>query len=204
MKTLMSTLAIISISGVTFATLNIQNPNFDTGDSWTFNDGGGDAFAGGYGVHNADTGTADALLNTTLGGGWSVIHQRVSLAGSGISGGDTVTMSALVTALNGNNEGVALLKLESWATGGGAALDDYEHVFTASDSGATESFDYVVHTDADELVVVVGATGGWAGATTKNGEFSFDNIQVVPEPATMGLALLSGGFLYTVRRFRNY
>ena len=30
------------------------------------------------------------------------------------------------------------------------------------------------------------------------------DANVVPEPATMGLALLSGGFLYTVRRLRNY
>ena len=74
------------------------------------------------------------------------------------------------------------MKLESWAAGGGAALHFSEHVFTASDSGAIESFDYLVHTDADELVVVVGATGGWGGPTANDGEFSFDNIQVVPEP----------------------
>ena len=87
--------------------LNIQNANFDTADNWTY-EGGASFGNGGYAVHNASTGTADVLLPTTTGGGWAVIHQRVSLAGSGISGGDTVTMSALVTALNGNNEGIAL------------------------------------------------------------------------------------------------
>ena len=75
-----------------------------------------------------DNGVANVTLESP-GAGYAVIHQEISLAGSGISGGDTVTMSALVTSL-GSFHDTALIKIESWA--GGANIGQYEHVFTAS------------------------------------------------------------------------
>ena len=81
--------------------------------------------------------------------------------------------------------------------GGGSYLGDSGDMKTAlTTDWATYEFTYTVNAAADALKFV----------PVQHEEIGvgYDNIGVVPEPATMGLALLSGGFLYTVRRLRNY
>ena len=204
MKKLTLTIAVLAIAGLSSAALNIQNANFDNDSAWAWGDSNTGWGSTSDTYHDAVNGTGVAYVNSTEGGGYAVIHQKVSVAGSGIQGGDVVTMSAFVQAAVGESEGIALLKLESWggadgSTDLGAAV---EHVFTASEAGAIESFDYTVASGTTYLTVVVGATGGWGGATAQNGNFSFDNVQVVPEPATMGLIGLFGGGMMALRRFR--
>ena len=200
MKKLTLTIAVLAIAGLSSAALNIQNANFDDDSAWTWGDSNTGWGATSGNAWSAGVGTA--FVNTTEGGGYSVVYQSVDLGG-GIGAGDTVTMSAFVTDLNAAGENTALLKLESLDAGGAViAGTDIEHVFTASAAGATESWDYTIHGDAVGVKVVFGVTGGWGGATAGDSSYSFDNIQVVPEPATMGLIGLFGGGMMALRRFR--
>ena len=200
MKKLTLTIAVLAIAGLSSAALNIQNANFDDDSAWTFESSDvNSGWSPGPTTAQWDNGVANVTLESTQGAGYAVIHQEISLAGSGISGGDTVTMSALVTSL-GSFHDTALLKIESWA--GGANIGQYEHVFTASTSGAVESYDFTLAAGAESIKVVVGATGGWGGPTAGDSEYTFDNVQVVPEPATMGLIGLFGGGMMALRRFR--
>jgi hypothetical protein len=203
MKKLTLTIAVLAIAGLSSAALNIANANFDDDSAWTWGDSN---TAGGWGAPSGNawdaSGVGTAFVNTTAGGGYSVVYQSVNLGG-GIGAGDTVTMSAFVTDLTAAGENTALLKLESLDAGGGViGGSDIEHVFTASAAGATESWDYTIHGDAVGVKVVFGVTGGWGGPLAGDSSYSFDNIQVVPEPATMGLIGLFGGGMMALRRFR--
>ena len=96
-----------------------------------------------------------------------------------------------------SNEGgnTAGIKLESWA---GDALISHSGDLktTLTGSWATYEWDYTIEATATHMKFVTVQHDGIS--------VGYDNYRVIPEPATMSLALLSGGFLYTVRRLRNY
>ena len=120
---------------------------------------------------------------------------QISLESMGLTAGDTITIAIDMIEFSNDGGNTAGIKLESWASG--AVLSDSGDLKTAlTNSWATYEWDYTIEATATHLKFVTVQHEGIS--------VGYDNYRVIPKPAMMSLALLSGGFLYTVRRLRNY
>ncbi|MBC8378865.1 MAG: PEP-CTERM sorting domain-containing protein [Planctomycetes bacterium] len=180
MKKVLLVLSIVAMVGVAQANLLVfDNADFHDGlNGWglagdvTFSDGGG------YGVMDG------------VAGGWGVFvatDAGIPLASLGVSAGDTITVEMDMILLAGaGNPGI---KIESW--GGGGHISNSGDINGAiTGSWATYSWDYTIAAGADALKFVP----LWGGGAS----VGYDNLSIVPEPATM--ALLGLGALVLRRK----
>jgi hypothetical protein len=131
-------------------------------------------------------------------GGYAVIFSigdGLSLASIGFSPGETVTFAAdIIDLIEGGGGGGAILKMESWA--GGAMIDVLEvPIIGIAESWANFSMDYTIAAGAEYIKLVVGTSTGWVGPNPVASSYGFDNLTLVPEPATLALLVLGGLFL---------
>ena len=174
MKKMMLVLSIVVMVGVAQASLLVfDNADFHDGfNGWGI--GGDVAFSdgGGYGVMDG------------IAGGWGVLvatDAGIPLASLGVSAGDTITVEMDMILLGGaGNPGI---KIESW--GGGGHISNSGDINGAITSEwATYSWDYTIAAGADALKFVP----LWGGGAS----VGYDNLSIVPEPATMALMGLGG------------
>ena len=119
--------------------------------------------------------------------------QRKSLLHHSGTAGEEITVTMDMKEFSNGGGNTAGIKLKSW--GGGANIGNSGDMKTALTSEwATYTFTYTVDAGADALKFV----------PVQHEEISvgYDNIGVVPEPATMGLIGLFGGGMMALRRFR--
>jgi hypothetical protein len=119
-----------------------------------------------------------------VAGGWGVLvatDAGIPLASLGVSAGDTITVEMDMILLGGaGNPGI---KIESWAGGGHISnTGDLNGAITSE--WATYSWDYTIDAGADALKFVP----LWGGGAS----VGYDNLSIVPEPATMVLLGLGG------------
>ena len=180
MRKLIVLLALLAMPVIASASILVfDNADFHDGfTGWgvagdvAFSDGGG------YGVMDGVAGGWGVLVATDAG---------ISLASLGVSAGDTITVEMDMILLGGaGNPGI---KLESWGSG---ANISYTPDMTApiTSEWATYSWDYTIAAGADALKFVA----IWGGGAS----VGYDNLSIVPEPATM--ALLGLGALVLRRK----
>ncbi len=185
------------VGGITTSALPIVNADFEAaGADWIFENGGGTAVTTTTNI----SGNTSALISVdgTLGGNWAVVHQQISLAGTDFSGGDDVSLSADIRALDGLNGGGAALKFESVAAGGGI-LSAVETPVSVTTNWARYSEDFTIHADAVAVKVVLVTSAGWGGPTPTDSDYLFDNVAVSGEVVTAGGLIPDTEYLYTVR-----
>lgn len=189
MKKLTLSLSVLAMAGVASASLLVPNGDFETpgGALWAAADGpatfsypttGGNP--DGYGVIDATT-------------GWGVLVGDLDLASNGLSGGDLVTITYDILDL-ADDTALSGIKIESW-NGAGHISNTGDVLLDPTTSWQTVQFDYTIESTATFLKFVPLSVAG--------GNVGFDNVGVVPEPATLGLVGLAGGaMLFMRRRFR--
>lgn len=197
MKKLIVGMAVVAMIGTASAVNLVPNGDFSTpaGASWV------SATAGitvSYPATGGNTGGYGQLDQSGAGWGGVLVSEvnpteGIALASVGATAGALTTFTIDMINL-GAGAPVAGMKIESWA--GGALLDNSGDVtFGLTGSWATYTFDYTVNAGATSLkfvpLLVVQPVGSVVG---------FDNVGVVPEPATLGLFGLAGGAMLLLRR----
>ena len=194
----MCLLSAVAISTFSFAEIvYVPGGDFSNPVNWEQTSGGGSgatySFAGEYGQVDSTAGSWSVMVATTNNAVETA--SQISLESMGLTAGDTITIAIDMIEFSNDGGNTAGIKLESWASG--AVLSDSGDLKTAlTNSWATYEWDYTIEATATHLKFVTVQHEGIS--------VGYDNYRVIPEPATMSLALLSGGFLYTVRRLRNY
>lgn len=213
MKKVIVLMAVLAVLGLTTAVqAEVTNGDFEGGsydnhgqqtpndwDSyWNSLDFWGSTSVAHSATEGGGNNFAQADVAGTEGGGFAVIFQAdQTLAGLGISPGDTVNLSAdIIDLIGGGGGGGAILKVESWDDTGTAALDMLEVVIGGvTGSWSNFNIDYTVAAGATKLTAVFGTSTGWAGPNAVNSSYGFDNVSLVPEPMTIALLGLGGLFL---------
>ena len=110
----------------------------------------------------------------------------------GVTAGTTETFTIDLITLSGAAGGG--LKVEAWA---GNALLDYQPdvLAPASATWQTLTFDWLVPAGTEKMIFVP----IWGNES----KIGYDNVGVVPEPATFGLFGLAGAAMFVLRRFRG-
>lgn len=210
MKKLTLSLAILAMAGVAGAAILVPNGDFETaitdfGTDANWRTDGGEWGVGGYTPsYQATGGSGDnggyAQLES-WGDNWSIFVNPVDagdagggipIADLGVTAGATETFTFDMKNFAGTNPGG--LKVEAW---GGNALIGYLPDWrpaTASTAWQTYEVDWDVPAGTEKLIFVP----VWGADST----VGFDNVGVVPEPATFGLIGLAGAAMFVVRRFR--
>jgi hypothetical protein len=198
---LLTAFAVLAVVGVASADIYVPNGQFTTPDGadWVFNDNsvdvtypatGGDG--GGYG-----------RMEENGNGGWGGVlvsevnpTQGLALAPLGLTAGVESTYTIDMINLSGGAF-VAGMKIEGWNSVGGLTGDSGNIEFAPTASWATYTFDYTLPAGTTGVkfvpLLVVQPVGSTVG---------FDNVGVVPEPATFGLLGLAGGAMIFIRRLR--
>jgi len=188
MKKLTISIAILAIAGVASAGLLVPNGDFETagGAGW-INDGPAVVTypaAGGNGGGYAD-------MDST--GGWGVLVIDATLPSLGLSAGDSPEFIFDMIGVSGGE--LAGLKVEAW-DGGGHLSNTGDMKFNATTSWAT-------YAPAASWMIPAGTTFlKFVPLSVDGGHVGFDNIGVVPEPATLGLLGLVGSGMLFIRRLR--
>lgn len=192
MKKVLTMVAICAAASLASATIYIPGGQFDSDPGWS------EAAGGGAGA-TYDQSLGYARVDSTAGA-WAVMvatdgngSEEISLASLGVSAGQEITVTLDMIEFSNGGANTAGIKIESW--GGGSILGNSGDMKTAlTSSWATYEFTYTVDAGADALKFV----------PVQHEEISvgYDNIGVVPEPATMGLIGLFGGGMMALRRFR--
>jgi len=194
MKKLTLIAAVVAMAGMVSANILLPNGDFEIpgGASWGI---GGDAIpsypssggnGGGYGAWDATS------------GGWGVFVSNggapleLSYFGLGLAPGDTITIEMDMKSLSGAT-GTGGLKMESWtATGNISYSADMNIPITSS--WETYSWNYTIDSNPATThlkFVPLSVSGSNVG---------FDNVGVVPEPATLGLLGISAAAMAFIRR----
>lgn len=192
MKKVLTMVAICAAASLASATIYIPGGQFDSGnEGWVEVSGGGAgatySYDNGYGQIDSTAGSWAIWVATDAG------SETISLGSLGVSAGEEITITMDMKEFSNAGGNTAGIKVESW--GGGSYISDSTDMKTALTSEwATYEFTYTVATGADALKFV----------PVQHEEISvgYDNIGVVPEPATMGLIGLFGGGMMALRRFR--
>jgi len=199
---LLTALAVLATAGVVSANIMVPNGDFETagGADWNSASGPGGAFSypasggnpGGYGQMDSAAGDW-AVFVATDGSGTGNELIPLSYFGLGLAAGDTITVEMDMIQFSGDAGETAGLKMESWTTGG-VISDSGDVKLAVAASWTTYSWDYTIAAGATHLKFVPVQHNGLS--------VGYDNVGVVPEPATMGLLAVAAGFLMFVRRFR--
>lgn len=203
MKKLALSMAVVAMAGVASASLLIPDGDFSYADhsaTWTSDSGGGAGVtfaypttggnSGGYATMDATAGSWGVLVSPvtpgTAGGGVPISHFQ-----GFVTPGATSTFTIDLITLSGAAAGG--LKVEAWRANNTLAgyIPDVMAP-SASATWQTLQFDWLVPADAAKLVFVP----IWGNAS----KIGFDNVGVVPEPATLGLIGLAGGAMVLFRR----
>lgn len=191
MKKLTLVIAVVAMAGVASANVLVPNGDFEAGGTdWDFAGSATVDYPATGGNGGGYASIADA------GGQWGVLISNggapleLSHFGLGLAPGDTITVEMDMIDLV-NATGSAGIKMESW-TATGVISDSGDMNKPITDSWATYSWDYEIAAGATHLKFVP----LWGGGTT----VGFDNVGVVPEPATLGLLGLAGATLFIRRR----
>jgi hypothetical protein len=181
---LLTAIAVLAMVGAASANILVPNGDFEAGGADWAEGGSFPATGGNGGGYAAVDG---GLLVSNSGAPLSL-----SYFGLGLAPGDTITVEMDMKALSGTS-GTGGLKMESWtATGNLTYSTDMNKTITSE--WATYSWDYLITTGATHLKFVPLSLSG--------SNVGFDNVGVVPEPATFGLlGLVSGGIFFTRRIF---
>ena len=198
MKKLTLGIAILAMAGVASATILVPNGDFETGDntSWVEVQGGG--LGAGYqyptsgGVGDSGYGQIDSTA-----GSWAIWvanapAEIIPLSYFGVSAGDTITVTMDMIELNNpNGLETAGIKMENW-TATGVINDTGDMKVKVADVWTTYTWDFTIDSAATHIKFV----------PVQHNELSigYDNVGVVPEPATLGLLGLAGAGLFIRRR----
>ena len=212
MKKLTLSLAILAMAGVAGAAILVPNGDFETaitdfGTDANWRTDGGEWGIGGYTpTYQATGGSGDnggyAQIES-WGDNWSIFVNPVDagdagggipIADLGVTAGTTETFTIDLKNFAGTNPGG--LKVEAWRADNTLAgyMPDNRPA-AGSATWMTHTFDWEVPADATKLIFVP----VWGANST----VGFDNVGVVPEPATFGLLGLASAAMYVVRRFRG-
>jgi hypothetical protein len=183
---LLTAIAVLAMAGVASAGILVPNGDFETagGAGWAAADGpatfsypttGGNP--DGYGVIDSTT-------------GWGVFVGDLDLASNGLTPGVELTITYDIIDL-ANDANVSGIKIESW-NGAGHISNTGDVVFDPTTSWQNVQFAYTPDAAATFLKFVPLSVAG--------GNVGFDNVGVVPEPATIGLFGLGGLGAWLLRR----
>ena len=197
MKKVTLSLAVLAMAGVASAGLLVPNGDFATpaGANWAFNDNSVNITYPTSGGNGGGFGQMEEI-----GGGWGGVlvseinpTQGLDLAPLGLTAGveSTYTIDMLNVSETAFSAG---MKIEGWS---GGALDGNsgDILFSVASGWNTYTFDYTLSATATSVkfvpLMVVQPVGSIVG---------FDNVGVVPEPATLGLLSIAGGAMLFMRR----
>ena len=211
---LLTAIAVLAMAGV--ASAGLINGGFETGDTtgWDTTAGNGAAVSTDY----AHSGTYSLAIDSTGTGAWSSPNVFQAFEATE---GDVASMDGwMLTAVAAQASSWATIKLE-WKDINGnniepgagvtsGAIDgtgqSYVGVVGSPQVNSTSAVDTWVFTDL-QATAPAGTVAANFYLLNVNGNpgdtFYFDDVTAaVPEPATMGLLALSGGFMMLIRRFR--
>jgi len=208
MKNLVSSLIALGVlTGSLSGQILIPNGDFEAANdalTWIRVDGGGDAPP----VTFATGGNPNGYGTVTPVGGWGILVSPITAGGVGggipiadlgLTAGGPVTFTYDSINLTGPGP-VGGFKWEAWGgnTLRGNTGDVFPNLIGDGSTWETYTYDWTLPAGTDKLIFVA----LWAGGGNTN-TVGFDNVGVIPEPATY--AMLAGGFalaLVILRRRR--
>ena len=190
MKKIALIAAVVAWAGLASANILVPDGAFNIGAaSWEVS---GPAI-GTFPVSGGNPGGFASLDSST---GWGVLVSNsgapleLSYFGLGLAPGDTITVEMDMKSLSGPS-GTGGLKMESW-TASGVLHYTVDMLKPITDSWGTYSWDYTIAPGATHLKFVPLSVSG--------DNVGFDNVGVVPEPATLGLLGISAAAMMFIRR----
>ena len=193
MKKLTVSLALLAMAGVASANILVPNGDFEAGGAdWEVAGPATPSFP-------ATGGNGGGYAALDSGTGWGVLVSNggaplpLSYFGLGLAPGDTITVEMDMIEL-ADPTGTGGIKMESW-TASGVISDSGDMNKGITSEWATYSWDYTIAAGATHLKFVpLSVSGDHVG---------FDNVGVVPEPATLGLLGIAGLSIFVIRRMRG-
>lgn len=197
-KVLLTAMAVVAMVGVASAQILIPNGDFEAGNTgWVEASGGGVVFSypasggngGGYASMDATSGDWGVLVSPPEAGAIDGGHDIGII---GVTAGATETFTIDLITLVGTAAGG--LKVEAW--GGSTLLGHSGDVLAAGPSATwqTLTFDWAVPAGTEKMIFVP----LWGANST----IGYDNVGVVPEPATLGLLGIGAATMLLIRRRR--
>jgi hypothetical protein len=205
MKKIALGIAVVAMVSVASAGILVPNGDFEAGDDGNWSTDGGEWGTGGYTATyestggSGDNGGYGQILS--YGDNWSIFVNPttagadgggVPVTDLGVTAGTTATFQIDLKNFAGTSPGG--MKVEAW--GSNVLIGNSGDVRAPSsyDDWTTFTFDWVVPDGTEKMIFVP----LWGADST----VGFDNVGVVPEPATLGLLAISGGVLAFLRRFK--
>jgi hypothetical protein len=205
MKKIALGIAVVAMVGVASAGILVPNGDFEAGDDGNWSTDGGEWGVGGYTATfetsggSGDNGGYGQI--ESYGDNWSIFVNPTTAGASGggilietlgITAGTTETFQIDLKNFAGTSPGG--MKVEAW--GSNVLIGNSGDVRAPSSYAdwTTFTFDWEVPAGTDKMIFVP----LWGADST----VGFDNVGVVPEPATLGLLAITGGALAFLRRFK--
>ena len=196
MKKVTLCIAMIAVAAFASADILVPNGDFSAGGNTDWAEGSGGGLGGTF-QYPTTGGNPDGYgqIDSTAGA-WAVLVANngapIPLSYFGLSGGDDITVTMDMIELN-NPSGTATagIKVESW-TETAVISDTGDMKVDVADTWTTYTWDYTLEAAATHIKFV----------PVQHDDLSvgYDNIGVIPEPATLGLLGLAGGALVFLRR----